>query len=132
MNTGFKGLGFTVMGAVICVALASCTGLGPSDESGADASAEGTGSPDLMVSAAVSADGPTVGAPFTLSATVQNAGDGASESTTLRYYQSTDAEISSSDTEVGTEAVAQLAASGTSSQLRQRQARTTTGHAWNR
>jgi len=116
LNTGFKGLGFTVMGALIGVALASCSALGPSDEPGADASAEGTGSPDLMVSVAVSADGPTVGAPFTLSATVQNAGDGASESTTLRYYQSTDAEISNSDTVVGTEAVAQLAASGTSSQ----------------
>ena len=51
---------------------------------------------------------------FTLSATVSNAGDGASAATTLRYYQSTDATISSADTEVGTYAVGELAAGGTS------------------
>ncbi|MCY4572413.1 MAG: Ig-like domain-containing protein [Gemmatimonadetes bacterium] len=50
----------------------------------------------------------------TLSATVSNTGDGASASTTLRYYRSSDATISSSDTEVGTDAVGALAASGTS------------------
>ena len=117
MKTGFKGLASTVMGAFICAAFASCTALGPSDEPGAGTSDVGTGSPDLMVaSPTVSDDGPAAGAPFTLSATVRNAGDGASESTTLRYYRSTDAEISSSDAEVGTEAVAELAASATSSQ----------------
>ena len=128
MKTGFKGLASTVMGALICAAFASCTALGPSDEPGAGTSDLGTGSPDLMVaSAAASDDGPAVGVSFTLSATVQNAGDGASESTTLRYYRSTDAEISSSDTEVGTEAVAELAASGTSSQSVSLTAPTTAG-----
>jgi hypothetical protein len=117
MKTGFKGLASTMMGALICVLFASCTAMGPSDEPGAGTSDVGTGSPDLMVaSPTVSDDGPAAGAPFTLSATVRNAGDGASESTTLRYYRSTDAEISSSDAEVGTEAVAELAASATSSQ----------------
>ena len=117
MKTGFKGLASTVMGALICAAFASCTAMGPSDEPGAGTSDVGTGSPDLMVaSPTVSDDGPAAGAPFTLSATVRNTGDGASESTTLRYYRSTDAEISSSDAEVGTEAVAELAASATSSQ----------------
>ena len=116
-SNGFKGLAPTVMGALICAAFASCTAMGPSDELGTGTSDVGTGSPDLMVaSAAVSYDGPAVGVSFTLSATVQNAGDGASESTTLRYYRSTDAEIASSDAEVGTEAVAELAASATSSQ----------------
>ena len=114
---GLKGLAPRVMGALICAVFASCTGLGPSDEPGAGTSDVGTGSPDLMVaSPTVSDDRPAAGAPFTLSATVQNAGDGASESTTLRYYRSTDAEISSSDADLGTDAVAELAASATSSQ----------------
>ena len=71
--------------------------------------------PDLTVgSPTVSNTSPTEGGSFTLSATVSNAGDGASAATTLRYYQSTDATISSADTEVGTDAVGELAAGGTS------------------
>ena len=73
--------------------------------------------PDLSVdSPSVSDDSPVTGAAFTLSATVNNAGDGESVATTLRYYRSTDATISVSDTEVGTDAVGALAASGTSAQ----------------
>ena len=72
-------------------------------------------SPDLTVgSLSVTDSTPDTGGSFTLSATVSNAGDGASAATTLRYYRSTDATISSSDTQVGTDAVAPLAASGTS------------------
>ena len=52
---------------------------------------------------------------FTLSVTVTNAGDGASEATTLRYYRSTDSTITSSDTEQGSQSVGSLAADGTSS-----------------
>ena len=74
-------------------------------------------SPDLSVgSPTVSDSSPTSGASFTLSATVSNAGDGGSVATTLRYYRSTDATISVSDTEMGTDAVGALAASGTSAQ----------------
>ena len=73
--------------------------------------------PDPVVAASVSDNGPAAGATFTLSATVRNAGDEASAATTLRFYRSTDATITTSDTEVGTDAVAALAASGTSSQL---------------
>ena len=117
MKTGFKRLAPTVMGALICAALASCTALAPSDEPGTGTPDIGPGSWDLMVvSLSVSASRPTAGAPFTLSATVRNAGDGASEPTTLRYYRSPDAEITSSDAVVGTGAVAELAASATSSQ----------------
>ena len=72
--------------------------------------------PDLVVAApTVSNSTPAVGATFTLSVTVQNDGDGASAATTLRYYRSMDATITISDTEVGTDTVAELAASGTSS-----------------
>ena len=73
--------------------------------------------PDLSVdSPSVSDDSPVTGAAFTLTATVSNAGDGGSVATTLRYYRSTDGTITRSDTEVGTDAVGALAASGTSAQ----------------
>ena len=62
----------------------------------------------------VSDSSPDAGASFTLSATVRNQGDGSSDSTTLRYYRSTDSSISTSDTEVGTDSVGGLAASGSS------------------
>ena len=108
---GLWGVACTGLTAILCAALASCSALAPSDEPGA-----GNG-PDLVVkSPTASDDGPVAGAPFTLSATVRNAGDGASEATTLRYYRSMDAAITTSDTEVGTDAVAALAASGTSSE----------------
>ena len=71
--------------------------------------------PDLVVeSPSVSDSSPIAGASFTLSATVRNQGDGSSAATTLRYYRSADATISSTDTQVGTDAVGTLAASGTS------------------
>ena len=74
-------------------------------------------SPDLtVVSPSASDNNPAAGASFTLSATVSNAGDGESAATTLRYYRSTDGTITTSDTEVGTDAVAGLAASGSDSQ----------------
>ena len=73
------------------------------------------GSPDLTVaSPSVSDNNPAAGAQFTFSATVQNVGDGDAASTTLRYYRSVDATITTSDTEVGTDAVATLVASGSS------------------
>ena len=73
------------------------------------------GRPDLVVeSPSVDDDSPETGGSFTLSATVSNDGDGGSAATTLRYYRSTDATISGTDTQVGTDAVGSLAASGTS------------------
>ena len=71
--------------------------------------------PDLEVGTPTASDtSPETGATFTLSATVTNAGDGESSATTLRYYRSTDATITTSDTHVGTDAVGALSASGTS------------------
>ena len=73
------------------------------------------GSPDLTVGSPTGSNsGPAAGETFTLSATVRNAGDGESAATTLRYYRSTDATITSSDTEVGTDAVGELSAGATS------------------
>ena len=75
------------------------------------------GEPDLVVVApSVSDSGPTVGATFTLSATITNDGEGTSAATTLRYYQSTDATITTSDTEAGSTAVAGLAALGSTNE----------------
>ncbi len=76
-----------------------------------------SGAPDMTVGTpAVSDSSPDAGASFTLRATVRNGGDGGSAATTLRYYRSSDATISASDTAVGTDAVSALSASGTSAQ----------------
>ena len=73
--------------------------------------------PDLAVESASVSDGsPSAGASFTLRATVRNRGDARSAATTLRYYRSTNATISRSDTQVGTDSVSGLAASGTSAE----------------
>ena len=72
----------------------------------------GTGSPDLIVEVpSVSDSTLTAGQSFTLRPTVRNQGSGQSAATTLRYYQSGDAIISSSDRQVGSNAVGSLNAS---------------------
>ena len=71
------------------------------------------GSPDLTVHGVWLAPPDPLDRPlFRLAAKVRNDGDGASQVTTLRYYRSTDAAITTSDAEVGTDTVAGLAASG--------------------
>ena len=75
----------------------------------------GGSAPDLVVqSPAVDDDTPDAGASFRFSATVRNRGEGQSGATTLRYYRSSNATISSSDTEVGTDRVDALRAGGSS------------------
>ena len=74
--------------------------------------------PDLVVqSPTVSPSSPAGGQFFILRATVRNQGVGRSAATTLRYYRSSDATISTSDTAVGTDPVSALATSGTSAEL---------------
>ena len=74
--------------------------------------------PDLVVqSPSVSDSSLNAGARFTLSAEVRNQGGGPSAATTLRYYRSSDATISRSDTPVGTDAVGSLSASGASTEF---------------
>ena len=68
--------------------------------------------PDLAVESSVSDNTLTPGQSFTLSATVRNQGAGQSAATTLRFYRSTNATISTSDTEVGSHAVGGLAGFG--------------------
>jgi len=64
----------------------------------------------------VSNSAPAVGTTFTVSAMVRNDGDEASVVTTMRFYRSTDATITTSDTEVGTDTVGRLSPTETSSQ----------------
>ena len=80
---------------------------------GKQVSSPGSRKPDLVVDAPnVSSTVLTTGQSFTLNVTVRNRGDGPSFSTVLRYYRSSAATISGSDTEVGTTMVRGLAASG--------------------
>ena len=86
-----------------------------------ESESEPRGQPDLMVaSPKVSDDVPAAGATFILSVTVNNAGDGAAPSAMMRYYRSSDATITTSDTpadtEVGTDEVAGLAATASDSE----------------
>ena len=79
----------------------------------APAPLQGRDNPDLIIDGLTVfiSPGPFQGGPFSLTATVRNVGDGASAASTLRYFRSTDATITTSDTEVSTAAVAGLAAS---------------------
>ena len=70
-----------------------------------------SGSDLIVESLSVSDSTPNAGAYFTLSATVRNQGGSRSASTTLRYYLSTDATITTGDTELDTDYVSYLAAS---------------------
>ena len=73
------------------------------------------GGPDLIVqSPSVSAVMLVPGQAFTLNVTVHNQGDEQAAATMLHYYRSNNATITSSDTEVGTDAVGALDASATS------------------
>ncbi len=77
----------------------------------------GSSRSDLIVeSPSVSNNTLTPGQSFTLRAMVRNSGTGQSASTTLRYYRSSNSTISTSDTEVGTDSVSGLSASGTSAE----------------
>ncbi len=74
-----------------------------------------TPTPDLVVDLPTVSDGrPTAGASFTLNATVRNRGDGSSDPTTLRFYRSTDSNVTADDTDAGTVEVVGLDASGSS------------------
>ena len=73
-----------------------------------------SGSDLIVESPAVSDSSPGPGASFILSATVRNQGGGAAPSTTLRYYLSTDATITTGDSEIETSYVSPLDPSETS------------------
>ena len=103
--------------AKVSCTVSPCTGWSVATFEGISVLAPYVGSvPDLIVEApSVSDASLTPGQSFTLSATVRNRGTATSAvSTTLRYYRSSDASISSGDTQVGTDSVGVLSAGGTS------------------
>ncbi len=81
---------------------------------GKEVSSPAARNPDLVVDRpTVSDNALTPGHTFTLSVTVRNRGDGQAASTTLRYYRSSDATISTSDAPVGADVIGGISASGT-------------------
>ena len=86
-------------------------------DGGDDDGDDGVSAPDLVVqSPSVSDTSLTAGQSFTFRATVRNRGDARSASTTLRYYRSSNSTIGTSDTQIGTDSVGALSASGSSSE----------------
>ena len=69
-------------------------------------------SPDLVVDNTLLSANVVPGYNLSLNATARNQGDGSSAPTTLRYYRSTDAMITTSDIQVGTDPVDRLVPSG--------------------
>ncbi len=88
-------------------------------------------SPDLIVqSPSVNDTTLTLGQSFIVSATVRNQGTAMSPSTTLRYYRSADATISTADTQIATNTVDALASNGTSAKSTSATAPATAGTYW--
>ena len=78
---------------------------------------EPSAGPDLVVrSPSVNDESVNTGQSITLSVQVHNQGSTPSAATTLRYYRSSDATVTTSDTQVGTDAVSVLEASGHSAE----------------
>ncbi len=76
-----------------------------------------TAKPDLtVISPSASKTSLAPSESFTFSATVQNSGTASAAATTLRWYRSTDATISTADTALGSAAVGALSANQTSAQ----------------
>ena len=78
---------------------------------------QATARPDLVVEPPPLNYAPmTAGASFNFSPTVRNQGSGRSNSTTLRYFRSSDSTITTSDTQQGTDRVSGLSAGSSSSE----------------
>ncbi|MDE2998487.1 MAG: hypothetical protein OXU79_05335 [Gemmatimonadota bacterium] len=87
----------------------------PPSGSGGGGGTPPVGSPDLIVeSPSVNDNTLTTGQSFTLGATVRNQGNAPAAATTLRYFRSSNATVSTDDTEVGTDAVSTLSAGANS------------------
>ena len=110
--------GVSVGSATITVTAHDPNGLTATQFFAVSVEEETTPLPDLIVeSPSVDVtDSIEAGARFTLGARVRNGGQGAAAATTLRYYRSADATITTSDTEVGTDAVSGLGANGSSAE----------------
>ena len=81
------------------------------EDDGQEEESSETGEGDLIVSASVNDNILTTGQAFILRARVQNQGTDESPELVLSYYRSSDATISTQDTQVGTDEVSSFAAS---------------------
>jgi len=98
---------------------------------GVQISVSQTGSPDLIVeNPSVSDATLTPGQSFTAGGTVRNQGNLNSDSTTLRYFQSTDLHITTSDSQIGTDSVSSLSPGSISPESDSVNAPSSTGTYW--
>ena len=102
--------------SAIILAIASCSAAVATSGDSGDSGDAREDADLVVVDASVSDESPSAGGRASLSVTVRNVGGSAAAATTVRYYRSDDATISTSDTEVGTDSVAALPASGSTSQ----------------
>ena len=132
-TVALSGSTLTVTGAAAGTATITVTARDPGNLSATQrfgVTVQETAAASDLVVTTVSANPNVVGPgePFSLRATVRNRGPGgASSVTTLRYYLSTDRNISTGDTEVGTDGVPVLGPSGNSAQSLALAASTTVG-----
>ena len=89
-----------------------------------------TPAPDLVVDTTVDACATGGGSACTLRATADNPGQWSIGLTTLRYYRSTNSKITTGDTEVGTDLVFRLDASGSGDESISLDAPSTAGTYW--
>ncbi|MCP4000189.1 MAG: hypothetical protein GY727_04680, partial [Gammaproteobacteria bacterium] len=107
------------------------TSTGNNCSTGVQLTVTGADIPDLAVVApGVDDSSLTPGQAYSISMTVENQGSSNADSTTLRYYRSTDSTISPSDTDIGTDPVSSLAASGRSLEDTSLSAPLTEGNYW--
>ena len=114
---GLKVSAHIVLVALTYAGLVSCGGGGAGNQTTIMPVLPAQAAADLVVvSPSVSDSSVETDGEFMLSATVRNGGDGASAATTLRFYRSTDAAITTTDTEVGIGPVGALSPSDSSPQ----------------
>ena len=106
-----KTIALLALGAVACAGFAGCA-RGVSGQ--VSERPERPERPDLVMELSASDSALPAGETLTVSVTVRNDGEGFSPATTLRYHQSTDATITTADTEIGTGAVGALPPSASS------------------
>ena len=103
--------------SVVTAEVETGTGYTVGSSSSASVTVEDNENPNLEVwEQTVDSASPVQGDSFTLSVRVVNTGTGKSAATTLRYYRSTDATITTGDTAVGTDEVGALSRFGSANE----------------
>ncbi len=102
------------------ILLTACGGGGDSSDNGLSGTGGAQGIPDLAITGIrVSTTVGSVGSTVIITATVHNTGAGAAVATMLRYYQSTDNQITAADTLLHSDTLSALAANSSQTVSRQ-------------